>query len=250
MTEAVRSPSSLPSTRKAELRKSQWLQRHAQTFSLKTYPTCLRMHRTTRVAAVGGAPSGNFWIIFFLKCQVSPTPSLCPHGNQTSALLSLSVQPFIYPNWSFPQTLAPLKELWTEWGWDHLQMRVGLLTPRLSVFDPSYNWFGFRVTCENVILIKELHLRLETHFQQEPQLGKEETSMFLCSILSRLSSNISWPISASTLQPPCLCKGQTEHHWKQLKSPKTATEILISQNTLHHTVRGKHHSDKCKKPSW
>lgn len=137
-------------------------------------------------------------------------------------------------NPSFIQTglshkLLPLKELWSEWGWDHLQMRVRLLTPRLSVFDPQYNWFGFRVTCENVILTKELHLRLETHFQQEPQLGKEERSMFLSPILSRLSSNISWPISASTLQPPCLCKGQTEHHWKQVKSPKTATEILISK---------------------
>lgn len=29
--------------------------------------------------------------------------------------------------------------------------------------------------------------------------------------------------------------GQTEHYWKQLKSPKILTEILISQNSLHYT---------------
>lgn len=218
MTETVRNPSSLPGSSRAELRKplqtvtsKTWVSLH-KPFPWKPILPGLTVWGCTgqllilmaRVAAIQGAPAGNFQTDFLNKCQVSPTPSLCPHSSWPPSLPGLSVQPFIYPKLSFPQTLASLKELWPE-----ITSEGGFTYTQAHCLWPTYNWFGFKV---RVIQTEGLHLRLETHFQQEPQFGKEERNMLLTPILVMLSSNISWPVSAPTLQPSCLCKGQTEHH--------------------------------------
>lgn len=160
-----------------------------------------------------------------------------PHLFFWTVSSALHFSKLIFPKNLHLSTICELK----------LQMRVGSLTPkavqRLTVSDPPTIGLGLESSCEKVILTKEFHLKLETRFQQEPQLGNEERNMLVTAILIMLSSNVSWPISAPNLQPPCLCKGQIENHWKQLKSPKTVTEILISQNSLHHTVKARDHSD-------
>lgn len=198
----------------------------------------LRMHRTTvtltRVAAIRGAPARNFWINFLNKYS-----SLCPGGSQPPSLLRLSVHPFIYPNWFFPTNscISQRPVSWNyKWGWDHLYSGSLSLTYLQSVWVYSH-----LVTYENAILTKELHLRLEILFQPGPQLGKEEQNMLLTLILVRLSSNISWPISAPTLPIP-VYEGAD---WALLKAAEKLQNCHWNLHLPKLTApyRGKDHSD-------
>lgn len=73
-------------------------------------------------------------------------------------------------------------------------MRKGSLTPRavhrLAVFDPPTVSAGLESFFEKVILTEELQVQLETPLQQEPQLGKKESNMFLSAMLITLSSDV------------------------------------------------------------
>lgn len=91
MTDAVRNPSWLPGTSGAELRKplktvaSKTGVNPAQTFSPKPIlPVELledAQENCYSHKSCNYSPAGNFQTNFLNRYEVSPTPSLCPHGS-------------------------------------------------------------------------------------------------------------------------------------------------------------------------